>query len=200
MQPVLEVWPSPGFDLWPTHRPESARWLPLSGELTPADVGTAMMRIADYNDTDPDDAARPDDALDSFLHGLLTVDRPIVAGGLRVVDESIGTTFIPGCCAGLEDWRDWHQVIDGGAVDFLGHDPSPTVERFGGEVRLTVDTDQSDSPVIELPVSELSRLLAGVERDLTDFYALVVRWAPEHLPGREAAVTAAIARVLDLEQ
>lgn len=201
MQPVLEIYAPDGFDLWPVAEVESFGFLPLSGELSPAEVGAAVMRIASCSDIDPDGdrPPRPADALDSFLHGLLTFDALFAAGGLRVTDNSTGVTFLPGCCDGLEDWRDWHQFIDQGSLLGFGHDPvSPVAERFGDTVRLTVNAEQSDSPVIELSVAELRNLLAGAERDLADFLALAADWASRHLPGQCAPVTAALARVVDL--
>ncbi|MGA5193203.1 hypothetical protein [Streptomyces exfoliatus] len=201
MQPVLEMSVPDGFDLWPVAEVEPFGFLPLSGELSPAEVGAAVMRIADCNDIDPDGdrPPRPADALGSFLHGLLTFDTLFAAGGLRVTDRSSGVTFQPGCCDGLEDWRDWHRFIVDGSLLGFGHDPvSPVAERFGDTVRLTVDAERSDSPVIELSVAELRSLLAGAERDLADFLALAAAWASRYLPGRCAAVTAALARVVGL--
>ncbi|MGW1794665.1 hypothetical protein ACWCQN_01360 [Streptomyces sp. NPDC001984] len=201
MQPVLEIRAPDGFDLWPVAEIKSFGFLPLRGELSPAEVGTAVMRIASCNDIDPDGdrPPRPAGALDSFLHGLLTFDNLFAAGGLQVTDNSAGVTFLPGCCDGLEDWRDWHQFVDDGSLLGFGHDPvSPIAERFGDTVRLTVNADQSDSPVIELSVTELRHLLTGAERDLVDFHALAADWASRHLPGHCAPVTAALARVLDL--
>ncbi|MFD8705376.1 hypothetical protein ACFV1W_22635 [Kitasatospora sp. NPDC059648] len=201
MQPVLEIRAPDGFDLWPVAEIEPTGFLPLSGGLSPAEVGTAVMRIADCNDIDPDGdrPPRPDDPLDSFLHGLLTFDAPFAAGGLRVTDDSTGIVFLPGCCDGLEDWRDWHRLVDSGGLLGFGHDPvSPVAERFGDTVRLTVNAEQSGSPVIELSVTELRCLLAGAERDLADFLTLAADWALRHLPGRRTPVTGALTRVLDL--
>ncbi|MFE5325343.1 hypothetical protein ACFRCG_02810 [Embleya sp. NPDC056575] len=201
MQPVLEVHTPDGFDLWPVAGIEPFGFLPLGGELSPAEVGTAVMRIAGCNDIDPDGdrPPRPGDALGSFLHGLLTFEYLFAAGGLRVTDDSTGVVFLPGCCDGLEDWRDWHRLVDDGSPLGFGHDPvSPLAERFGDTVRLTVDAEQNDSPVIELSAAELSHLLAGAERDLTDFLALAADWASRHLPRHRDPVTAALARVLGL--
>ncbi|MFE1230270.1 hypothetical protein [Streptomyces sp. NPDC058745] len=202
MQPVLEIYTPDGFDLWPLAAVESFDFLPLSGELSPAEVGTAVMRIAGCNDSDPDGnrPPRPADALDSFLHGLLTFDDLFATGGLRVTDNSTGVTFLPGCCDGLEDWRDWYQFIDDdGCLLGFGHDPvSPVAERFGDTIRLTVNADQSNSPVIDLPITELRNLLASAERDLVDFLRLAADWASRYLPGHCAPVKAALARVLDL--
>ncbi|MFJ9775485.1 hypothetical protein ACIRVF_30275 [Kitasatospora sp. NPDC101157] len=201
MQAVLEIRAHDGFDLWPVAEIEPTGFLPLGGGLSPAEVGTAVMCIAGCNDIGPDDdrPPRPADPLGSFLHGLLTLDTPLAEGGLRVTDYSDGTVFQPGCCDGLEDWRDWHRLADSGGLLGFGHDPvSPVAQRFGDTVRLTVNAEQSDSPVIELPVTELRCLLAGVERDLADFLTLAADWAHRHLPGHRAPVTAALARVLDL--
>ncbi|MCX5166588.1 hypothetical protein [Streptomyces antibioticus] len=200
MQPVLEIYTPEGFDLWPVAEIEPFGFLPLSGSLSSAEVGTAVMRIAGCNDIDPagDRPCRPAGALDAFLHGLLTFDHLFAAGGLRVTDTATGVTFLPGCCDGLEDWRDWHQFIDGGSLLGFGHDPvSPVAERFGDVVRLTVNAEEADSPVIELSVTQLRHLLAGVERNLADFLALTADWASGHLPDHGTLVTAALSRALD---
>ncbi|MFD8754452.1 hypothetical protein ACFV0O_26205 [Kitasatospora sp. NPDC059577] len=200
MQPVLEAVPR-SFGLWPVADIPPSGFLPLSGRLSSAEVGTAMMLIASCNDIDPDDdrPPRPAGARDSFLHGLLTFGSPYAAGGLRVADTSSGVDFLPGCCDGLEDWRDWQRLVDDGGLLGFGHEPvSPIAERFGDTVRLTVNAEQTGSPVMELPVAELRRLLADVERDLADFLALAAHWASEYLPDRSATVTAALARLLDL--
>lgn len=201
MHPVLETYAPEGFGLWPVTEIEPFSWLPLSGELTPAEVGTAMMCIVSCNDIDPDGSRppRPAAPLDSFLHGLLTFDSLFAPGGLRVTDQSTGAAFLPGCCDGLEDWRDWYQLVGDGRTLGFGHDPvSPLAERFGDTARLTVNAEQSDSPVIELSVADLRPLIDGAERDLAAFHALAVDWSSRYLPDHRAAVTTALARVLDI--
>ncbi|MFG2819172.1 hypothetical protein ACGFX4_07040 [Kitasatospora sp. NPDC048365] len=200
MQPVLEILTPDGFDLWPVAEVQPFAFFALHGRLSSAEVGTAVMRIAGCNDVDPDGdrPPRPADPLGSFLHGLLTFEHLFAAGGLRVADTASGTEFLPGCCDGLEDWRDWYRLTDGDGVLGFGHDPSPLAERTGDTLRLTVDSERSDSPVIELPAAELPSLLAGVERDLTDFLALATGWAARYVPDHRAGVSAALARVLDL--
>ncbi len=204
MQPVLEIYAPDGFALWPVAEGEPFRYLTLSGELTTAEVGTAVMRIAQCNDIDPDPTVgddrppRPVDPLGSFLHGLLTFDSLFAAGGLRVTDSSTGITFLPGCCNGLEDWREWCTVVDGSGPVSFGHDPDPVAELVGDTVRLIVDIEQSDSPEIELSAMELRCMLDGVERTLADFLALAADWVRRHLPDQAVPVTAALARVLAL--
>ncbi|MFJ2027605.1 hypothetical protein ACIODW_27865 [Streptomyces sp. NPDC087897] len=205
MQPVLELGAPGDFSLWPVAACTPPGFLALSGTLTSAEVGTALMLIAGCNDIDPDPASgddrppRPADPLDSFLHGLLTFENLFASGGLRVVDRSTGTTLVPGCCGGLEDWRDAYAVLDGTGWAFFGHAPDPVVERSGDSVRWVVDIERSDGPVIESSVPESRRLLDGVERDLVDFLDLAADWAPLHLPEHLAGpVLDALARAVDV--
>ncbi|MFI8292157.1 hypothetical protein ACIGBL_23755 [Streptomyces sp. NPDC085614] len=202
MQPVLEVSATAGFDLWPVARIEAYGHMPLSGALAPDEVGLAVMRVAACNDVDPapdeDRPPRPGDPLASFLHGLLTLEQPFAAGGLRVTDTAGGATLLPGCCTGLEDWREWYDVLDGGGAGWFGHDPSPGAELRGETVRLTVDADRDGSPVILLAADELRTLLAGVERDLLAFHTAADAWASRYLPDQAPLVRAALARALAL--
>ncbi|MFD7873645.1 hypothetical protein ACFV5G_05865 [Streptomyces sp. NPDC059766] len=203
MQPVLEIFAADGFALWPVGEHGSYGYLVLDGELTPAEVGTAVMRIAASNDFEPEEqhGPCPTDPLGAFLHGLLTMPDLFAAGGLRVTDTATGAFFVePGCCNGLETWRDWQEVLDGTGCSYFGHDPSSAAERVGDTVRLTLDVYAKDgSPVIELPVDQVRALVAGAEADMRDFLCLAGTWAEQHLPTHAAAVTAALARALDLE-
>lgn len=200
MQPVLEIYACEGFTLWPVAESMPYGFLPLSGALALEEVGTAVMLIADYNNCEPDedDDPPPADARGGFLHGLLTMDDLPTSGGLQITDTNTGTTFLPGCCNGLDERLDWLEVLDGDGCASFGHNPAPLAERHGDVVRLTVDAERDDSPVIELPVTELRPLLAGAERDLVDFHHLVTAWAALYLGDHATPVTAALCRALDL--
>ncbi|MFG3283247.1 hypothetical protein [Streptomyces sp. NPDC048111] len=205
MQPVLEIFASDDFELWPVSAHSSYGYLVLHGKLTSAETGTAVMRIADCNGIAPEkgeegDGAREPDALASFLHGLLTQPDLLAAGGFRVTDDATDTVLIePGCCNGLEAWRDWLDVLDGAGCAYFGHDPSSTAERVDDIVRLTLDAHAAaGNPVTELPADQVRGLVAGAQQDLRDFLDLAATWAEEHLPTHAAAVTTALARALDL--
>ncbi|MGW0602217.1 hypothetical protein ACWD11_34610 [Streptomyces sp. NPDC002776] len=202
MQPVLEICAADDFALWPIGEHESYGYLVLNGKLTPAEVGTAVMRIADCNNFEPEEehGPCPTDPLGTFLHGLLTMPDLFAAGGFRVTDNATDTVFAePGCCNGLETWRDWLEVLDGTGCCYFGHAPSSMAERVGERVRLTLDAyAEKDSPVIELPVDQVRMLVTGAQRDLQSFLSLAGSWAEQHLPAQTAAVTAALARALDL--
>ncbi|MFE1363245.1 hypothetical protein ACFW84_03255 [Streptomyces anulatus] len=186
----------------------------LNGKPTPAEVGTAVVRIADCDDFEPEEEHDPcpTDPLGNLLHGLLTMLPDLfAAGGFRVTDTTTGTVLVePGCCNGLETWRDWPDVLDGTGCAHFGHALSSTAERVGDTVRLTHDVDGTDgSPVTELPPDQVRRLVADAQQDLPDFVAdaqqdlpdflgLAGAWAEQHLPAHAAPVTAALARALDL--
>ncbi|MGW2474772.1 hypothetical protein [Streptomyces sp. NPDC001665] len=51
----------------------------------------------------------------------------------------------------------------------------------------------------ELPVDQVRGLVTGAQQDLRGFLALAGTWTGQHLPEHAAAVTAAVARALDLE-
>ncbi|MGA5097614.1 hypothetical protein ACPCAC_09635 [Streptomyces lavendulocolor] len=93
MQPVLEISAPDDFALWPVGEQKSYGYLVLNGELTPAEVGTAVGQIADCNDFEPDEehGPCPTDPLGIFLHGLLTMPDLVAAGGFRVTDNATGT-------------------------------------------------------------------------------------------------------------
>ncbi|WP_234469822.1 hypothetical protein [Streptomyces sp. MBT62] len=195
LQPVLETRARGGFTLWPVAESAPYGFLPLHGGLTPAEVGAAVMHIADGNSAAPESGTDP---LGAFLHGLLTMDDLFASGGLRITDTVTGATLVPGCCNGLDERRDWWEVVDGDGWASFGHDPSPVAERHGDIVRLTVDAEDDGSPVLALPVAELRRLLAAAERDLADFLQLAAAWAPLHLSGYAVPAVLALGRALDL--
>jgi hypothetical protein len=199
MEPVLET-REVDFSLWPAAPADSFGYLPLTGRLTPDEVGLAVMLIAYCNEYDVDDEEappRPVDPIGLFLYGLVTREYVFVPGGLRVVDTSTGLTLTPGCCTGVEDWRNWFLVFDGDSF-VGGHDPADAAERHGDVVRLTLDADKADSLFFDVPVDQLRELLTQAERDLVDFHALATDWLRRQLPEQADAVSAALHRALDL--
>ncbi|WP_328741502.1 hypothetical protein OG436_01690 [Streptomyces caniferus] len=107
MQPVLEIFAADDFALWPVGEHESYGYLVLDGELTPAEVGTAVMRIADCNNFEPEEehGTCPTDPLGAYLHGLLTTPNLFAAGGFRVTVRQliIGGRSMPTCRRSLGD-------------------------------------------------------------------------------------------------
>ncbi|MFB7037524.1 MULTISPECIES: hypothetical protein [unclassified Streptomyces] len=203
MQPVPEIFAPDDCALWPVDEHESYGCLVLDGKLPPAEAGTAVMRIADCDDFEPEEehGPCPTDPLGAFLHEPLTMPDLFAAGGFRVTDMATDTVFVePGRCNGPETWRDRREVLDGTGRFCFGHDPSSAAERVGDTGRLTLDAHAKDgSPVIGLPVDRVRALVTGARANLRGFPSLAGTWAEQHLPTHAAAVTAALARALDLE-
>ncbi|MFE0627936.1 hypothetical protein ACFW3D_13325 [Streptomyces sp. NPDC058864] len=201
VQPVLEIGTTDGFALWPVAEWEPFTFMPLHGALPAAELGTAVMTVAAYNGLAADDADLPDrsrDPVEDFLQGLLTEDEVQAPGGLRVTDTTDGSVLRPGCCNGLEDWREWLDVLDGTGDVWLGHDPSPLAERHGDVVRLTVDAGRDDSPAFDVAADVLRDGITGDERDLAEFLRAATGWAAVHVPGHTPALVAALARAVGM--
>ncbi|MFJ6021801.1 hypothetical protein ACIQFP_20855 [Nocardiopsis alba] len=143
IEPVLEV------DHW--------RFLPLSGDLSPTELETFLTTWAEYNDAeDP--------------RGLLDQEMTLFPGGLRVIRAS-GASVNPGCCCGLEDWREWSNLLDRTHV-WMGHDPGVVQEFVGDKVRFSQEGRELR---IDLPLRDLPGLLTRVHEDLRDLLTLVER-------------------------
>jgi len=70
---------------------EPSAWLTLDGTCGDPEVGLFAAVVANYNNIPPGE--------------LATAEHLIAPGGLILTDAN--TTIVPGCCSGLEDWRDW---------------------------------------------------------------------------------------------
>jgi hypothetical protein len=210
-QPVLEVHRLDGLSLWPAAFPEEPYvLLPLGADLSPAEVGAVVACLADAHaeapgaEADPaagtEAAPEPDgDPAGTFLRGLLAVGEDLhLAGGVRIADTATGAVVDPGCCHGLQEWGTWREFAAGSAScsGWFGHSPTPEARLDGGTVRLTADTDSAASPVIELPLPELHRLLDGVADRLHGFLARVRDWAAHQAPAHAAPLYAVLAAAL----
>lgn len=163
---------------WPVASRPPHTWLALSGDCTDEELGLFIAMLS--GNSGARSAAGPAEFVD-----VLLAERPlIVAGGLQVHDTDTATTVIPGCCAGLEDWRDWAQVLEG-ISPWLGHDPGPEVEFLDGRLRVW----QHGGPerhqgrwatvYIDVPRSVMPSLLAGVQRDLVSFLNALRVWTQQ---------------------
>ncbi|WP_434587436.1 hypothetical protein [Streptomyces sp. A5-4] len=188
---VLERYHPKDFSLWPVADLSVGGMLPLSGRLSPREVGTAMAILTNYNkgsrhrrrgSRDPEDG-------ESQVRRLVTAECVIAPGGLRVQDTSTGLTASPGCCSGLESWRDWLDLADGGEP-WLGHDPTPLVEHTGATVRLWPGGNSSEGLPVDLPLAQLPELLRSVQDDLVGFLARVAEWSTHYAPSLAAALVA----------
>ncbi|MFH8349584.1 hypothetical protein [Streptomyces sp. NPDC018045] len=176
---VLETPDTVDFSFWPVADLPSYQFMALSSSMSPREVGSALAMLADYNSRACDDD-RPLMDADEAIRRLLETDKVIAPGGLRFHDTRTNVTVRPGCCCGLEDWREWLDVADGETL-WLGHAPSPRLEHADEVVRLWPDSAPSGRP-IEIVAGELPRILRTVQEGLQGFLSLTKEWAARRVP------------------
>lgn len=147
----------------------------LNAGSTDEEVGLFVATLADRLDVEF--PARRDEVVNT----LLAEEFLVVAGGLQLVDTVTGTVVVPGCCAGLEDWREWAQVLTGG-WPCLGHDPSPEVEACGEDLRVWQHGGPNHQQGrwaginVVVPRRLLPDLLSKTQQDLVGFLAALEAW------------------------
>lgn len=182
LRPVVEL---------PPVDPASAPgpWLTLHAGCSPEEVELFLVALAAHINVEPPGGR------DEMVDALLREDLLLVAGGLRLDDTDTGASVLPGCCAGLEDWREWTSVLHGDAP-WLGHDPGPGVEVCGDLLRVWQHGGPPRrGPYVELTRAALTELLASAQADLVGFLARLDAWArAARLGVRGAALVAAVDR------
>jgi hypothetical protein len=177
------------WTLWKRAEDSLENWLRLSGEMTLEEVGTVLCRLARYSFRCEDEDIHTLSAAAIFTH-LVNAEALILQGGLRLSDTATGVTVLPGCCCGLEHWRNWWDMTEPATWNttrlWLGHDPHAYIERLPGDgtsLRVWAD-EQESAPHIDLSAETLPPLLHNVQRDLEGFLQRLAEWtaavAPDH--------------------
>ncbi|MEW1925757.1 hypothetical protein [Streptomyces sp. NPDC088360] len=196
MDAVLETYQAKEFTLWPVADFPPDGLLSLSGPLTPRQVGTAMAVLTDYNKGQRKRGQRCAEDPAEQMRALVAAETVAAPGGLRVRDTATGVTASPGCCFGLENWRDWLDLTKG-EEPWLGHDPTPRTEHVGTSIRLWPDENRRTGPHIDIPRAELPELLESVRDNLVGFLGSVDRWTAALVPPLPPALTTALMAKLD---
>lgn len=171
-----------------------ASFLPLSGEMDVRGVDEAVAVLARYLGADEATGAAAAAVNSSMteatqgaarartLRRLLDLDGWVAPGGLQIYDPESGVTFTPGCCCGLESWREWLDVRNGREI-WLGHDPAAEIEHVGTQVHLRWEVGaQGSEHSIEFPRAALTTLLLGVQQELGGFLNRLADWADVYVP------------------
>ncbi|MFE0519021.1 hypothetical protein [Streptomyces sp. NPDC058954] len=180
---VLEAPDTAAFSFWPTADLNPYHFMAVSTSMSSREVGSALAMLVGYNSR-TGDKDRPLSGASDAIGRLLDTDKVIAPGGLRVHDTQTKVTVQPGCCCGLEDWREWLDVTDGESL-WLGHDPSPRVEHTDRLVRLWpdgADAQEATGQPIEIAVGDLPGILHSVQKELQGFLSLTRQWAMGHVP------------------
>jgi hypothetical protein len=185
IEPVIETFGAREFTGWPVSAPADSPYLVLSGDLTPGDVGTAMAVIVSCNGDilGKDGYEVPKGPGPAWaIQRLMLAECLVAPGGLRVRDTGWGLTVNPGCCFGLENWRDWNEIADGQSP-WLGHDPDPWAEHLGSKIRIwpgkvrAGEAIPAAGPPVDIPAGDFLGLIAGAHQKLQDFLDLLEPWA-----------------------
>ncbi|MFC6566833.1 hypothetical protein [Actinoplanes utahensis] len=199
LTPVLDLW-SIECPFWPVGESR-----PIVRRPTAEQVGTAIWALIGRSVTSIDlhvTAGSPADAIEAYLILHRDGDDDDHApGGLRLTRG--GVVIEPGCCAGLDEWRDWLRV-PGGAIIDLGHDPDVLIEHRGPVVRVWQDRDRllpgdepgPGEPYADVPRTALPGLLHGVQQDLIGFLDAVRPWARRIAPDLAGPLAEAVDRRL----
>ncbi|MBQ0891449.1 hypothetical protein KBZ94_42315, partial [Streptomyces sp. RM72] len=113
MEAVLETCDATDFVLWPVADSPADHLLALSGRLSAREIGTSMAVLISYNKGVDEAPAFDPETSTGQVSQLLTTDQVIALGGIRIRETSTGVTAPPGCCFGLENWRDWLEIMNG---------------------------------------------------------------------------------------
>ncbi|MBS1796049.1 MAG: hypothetical protein JSS81_19515 [Acidobacteria bacterium] len=166
----------------------------LDGAIAAAEIGSVMMMMMPPGSDEP--AGR---SARGLLRAFLEADGLILPGGLFFLEKG-EPRFQPGCCCGLEDWRDWFGVAEGATDIWTGHDPFSLVELDGETVKIWGDRERrNEDPPFEISVTNLLEQLAVVERDLRDFLGRLGEWLQTVAPELEIPVLRRVAEALELD-
>src|SRR5689334_1474183 len=200
LMPVLERW---AFDcpFWPVEQTDF--FLPVPRRPTTRQMGTVVWALIGRSVTADDLSLTAADAAQAIENHLTSDDGDFAPGGLRVVSDDV--VIDPGCCVGLDEWRDWLRVAGGEVID-LGHDPDPLIEHRGPGVRVWKDGGQRprgqapspDEPHIDIPRHALPNLLDAVRQDLAGFLTCLHPWAQDIRADLADPLVAAVDRRLQI--
>ncbi len=161
--PVLEPLPN-----WPVAEIPPFSWLRLWKGSSDEEVGLFMYVLCTYGNHEEVDG---NPTVTEILQEVVERECLILPGGLLVQqDHSI---IHPGCCSGLEDWRDWYGVPEG-QFPWLGHDPWPWVEIVDGVVRVWANQDSLVH--VNMDIEQFMLELESVSQDLQHFLKRCADW------------------------
>lgn len=161
---------------WPVADVSPFQFVRLWGGAPPEVVGLAVARGIQYNEIPLEGTAG------DMLRRMADAEAWGLLGGVRLTDGS-GNDVLPGCCSGVETWREWLE-LEYGANPWMGHDPDGWVEerREGFLVCSGRLGDGPQSPPVVaarvlIPRADLPDLLAGLRKDVQGFAERVREWA-----------------------
>lgn len=172
--PVIDDWqPEQDFEWLPSHFPPGR--IELSAQVSDLAIARMIAILASYNNV------ACHGSIAEVARALLKAQTLVLPGGLLARTHIIEIS--PGCCCGLENWREWYGVTPNGTPPWLGHDPSPWVECKTDNAVLWADGDLGDqSPYVEVSYSEITHALRSAHIAMIGFADKLSKWISEDVP------------------
>ena len=189
IEAVVEIRPYGANPPWPIAAIPDPSFLRLFSGVTDEEIGMLILTACSYNQIDVHSS--PIETLNAFV-----AEDFVLPGGLRF-SEAGEVKIVPGCCCGLEEWRDWLDVPNGETV-WAGHNPQPGVEFTDGIIRVWRDEKDEGVEFINFGVDEMRNLLKEVESDLNGFLFRLGEWTDSVAPELKAAVVEHFAKNTDI--
>jgi len=142
---------------------------PLHGEMSEAAMLQFLIALSRYGDRDFT-STEPTE----IVARLMRREDAVIGGGLVAVKGDY--RLFPGCCCGLESWRDWQGLrpLSQNAV-WLGHDPNAWVDSTGPKAVL--HNDQSKGlEALEVDYAEIEAAAHQAGIDLEEFMLALELW------------------------
>ena len=148
----------------------------LHGAMTPEELLAFLQAIFSYGGEDIPQS------LSEAAPLLLERDSTVLGGGFLVRK---GDYIIePGCCCGLEGWREWYFVSQKTGSPWLGHDPFAAAEPLEDGVLFHTDTDETaEDETLLVSWPEFEDAFSAAQEHLSAFAMCLRVWiARENIP------------------
>lgn len=169
LQAVVEIlWYEQRSYLWSVASYKPYSFIELSGNMTDDEVGLIFAQLVDYN------KLKGECKTNKLLHQIIQADKLILPGGIQA--SMANQVISPGCCCGLEMWRDWLRFLKTNVSPWMGHDPNPWIEKIGNVVRVWSNS-KAQAFYIDFEISKFIAELDKVQQDLSNFLLKIEEWA-----------------------
>lgn len=153
---------------WEVAKFPPGHFLPLSEKLSLPEVGAVVALLLRYN------RLMESRNLDTSLHEIINAKSLVIPGGIGVYKEEKISLF-PGCCCGLESWRQWEQFLSTDDDPWCGHDPEMFFKKTESNIQIDQTINKSKCTV-KISITHYQKQLREVETSLSNFCYLLEAW------------------------
>lgn len=142
----------------------------LHGEMTDAELRAFLAAVFAYGYS-----AKQPDTLAETAELMLQREFQVLSGGLMAIKGDFVAE--PGCCCGLEGWRDWQHALTGSGTPWLGHDPAPAAIPLESAILLHTDYgNEEDDETLPVTYPEFEEAYEGADTILRAFMDHFEKW------------------------